>query len=362
MTDSKIEWTDKVWNPVTGCSKVSPGCENCYAERFSKRGLTGDGGGWLPWTARNAQYNVRCHPDRLEKPLHWRKPRRVFVDSMSDLFHEKVPDEFIDQVFAVMAVCGGVRHRCFRRECDHEGFDCETGGASPREQPIQTFQVLTKRPERMRSYLGADDRRERIICASETLGWTWNRFVPESAGWPLRNVWLGYSASTQKDLDAGASHLLATPAAVRFLSLEPLLGPIDLMYPETLWKDGPPMCCNGTDCGCQGRPVDPPFIWGGVDSKMIDWVIVGGESGPGARPCNVEWIRSIVNQCREAKVPVFVKQLGRHPYDAHDTLKGDGKGGMKKVGEQRAPWDLDDRKGANPDEWPEDLRVREFPP
>ena len=199
-----IEWTDETWNPISGCSRVSPGCEHCYAERMDHRlrGVAGEE--WRPWTAPNAAYNVRLYPERLEAPLRWRKPRRVFVNSMSDLFHEEVPDEYIDRVFAVMALC-----------------------------PEHVFQVLTKRPERMRDYLSESPRvptstEYRVdeamdgICGER--GW----HSPGLQAWPLPNVWLGVSVEDQRRADERIPLLLETPAAVHFLSCEPLLGPIDL--------------------------------------------------------------------------------------------------------------------------------------
>ena len=289
-----IEWTDETWNPVTGCSHVSDGCKNCYAEGIAKR-FSGRNGFpvFQPWTARNAAHNVVLHPERLDAPLHWRKPRRVFVNSMSDLFHDQVPEEFIERIFDVMR--------------------CETQ---------HTFQVLTKRPERMRDIA----RRE----------------VAEN-GYLPNNIWLGVSAEDQATADERIPVLLDTPAAIRFVSAEPLLRPIDLeRYPS------------------------------------LDWVIVGGESGHGARPCDLAWIRNIVEQCKAAAVPVFVKQLGSAPayplgnidsclaegrplgwrFQAPDgsTFRREANGG--RVGHYVG---LHDRKGGDPAEWPDDLRVREWP-
>ncbi len=239
-----IEWTDETWNPVVGCTRVSPGCQHCYAERMAKRlsknpstpqyaGTVDDNGRWTG--------QVNLVESALLKPLSWRKPRMVFVNSMSDLFHESVPDEYIDKVFAVMA------------QAHHH-----------------TYQVLTKRPERITEWAaGAHLRMTR--CFRNFHDYT------ESVGpWPLPNVWLGTSAENQATLDERLPHLLATPAAVRFLSLEPLLGPIDV----------------------RGR----------LDG--IDWVIVGGESGPGAQPMHPDWVRSIRDACVEAEVAFFFKQWG----------------------------------------------------
>ncbi len=260
---SHIEWTDATWNPVRGCSIVSEGCRNCYAMRQAHR-LGGEGmpyegliratPGGPKWTGE-----VRTVPELLDQPLRWRKPRRIFVNSMSDLFHPAVPDEFIARVWAVM-------HQSRRH----------------------VFQVLTKRPERMAAWLGR--------CGNGGgLRWiTHNGTEPERAyngtgivvgtsdRWPLPNVWLGTSAEDQAALDERAPHLIATPAAVRFLSLEPLLGPIAF-----------PLRSRGS------------VFWG-----AIHWVIVGGESGPGARPMHPDWPREIRDQCVSAGVPFFFKQWG----------------------------------------------------
>lgn len=212
MSDrSKIEWTDSTWNPVTGCNKVSPGCKHCYAETFAER--------WrgIPGHPYEQGFDLRLWPDRLELPLTWKKPRTIFVNSMSDLFHEKVPLAFIQRVFNTM---------------DRASW--------------HTFQILTKRSERL-----AD--------------------LAPDLNWPP-NVWMGVSIETAKYLWR-TDHLRKAPAAVRFLSLEPLLGPL-----------------------------------GALDLSGIHWVIVGGESGPHARLCELAWIREIRDQCQQAQIPVFVKQ------------------------------------------------------
>jgi protein gp37 len=224
MGKSKIEWTDVVWNPVVGCSKVSDGCKNCYAERMTAR-FRKD---YLPWTLQNAAHNVVLRPAKLNEPRYWKKPRRIFVNSMSDLFHEQVPDEFIYSVFQVMT-----------------------------STPWHTYQVLTKRPERMQ------------------------RLVSESAP----NIWLGVSVEDQRAADERIPILLQTPAAVRFLSCEPLLGPIDLA------EAGNNACVEW---------------W---ENRGIDWVIVGGESGPGARPMHPDWARSLRDQCL-GQAQFFFKQWG----------------------------------------------------
>ena len=219
---SSIEWTEVTWNPVTGCSKISPGCAHCYAEKISIR----FGRSLTPWTPANAEDNVVLHPDRLGQPLTWRSPRLVFVNSMSDLFHELVPVDFIASVFATMAAT-----------------------------PQHTYQVLTKRPERMRDLL-----------------LRWEADVGETA--PLSNVWLGTSIENNR-WATRADALRETPAAVRFVSAEPLLGPVDEL-----------------------------------DLTDIDWLIIGGESGPRARRMDPVWALELVEACRDAGVACFVKQLG----------------------------------------------------
>lgn len=243
---TKIEWTDETWNPVTGCSKVSQGCKNCYAERIFPRAY-----------GKRQFTDVRCHPERLNAPLHWKKPRRIFVNSMSDLFHENVPDEFIDRIFAAMALC---------------------------QQHM--FQVLTKRPERMRSYLRqvSDERdMQRWINAAVELTDSPCAVHIEDLDWPLPNVWLGVSVEDQATSDQRIPLLLQTPAAVRFISAEPLLGPIDLLHIK--------------------HTINPPSY------PQLDWVIVGGESGPSARPSHPDWFRSLKEQCQAAGVACFMKQI-----------------------------------------------------
>lgn len=279
---TSIEWTDRTWNPVTGCTKVSQGCKNCYAETIANRF----------WKDRKFT-DVRVHPERLGEPLRWRKPSRIFVNSMSDLFHEDVPDEFIMRVFDVMDSAS--RH---------------------------TFQILTKRPERM-------------------------LHVMKNAS-PISNVWLGVSVEDQKTADERIPILLQTQAAVRFVSYEPALGPVDFRSLKVPSGDYGFFAGHYRKAYCE---LDSLHSMMGIEhrgqdplSSKINWLIVGGESGPGARPCNIEWIRSAVKQCQEAGVPVFVKQLGAWPMQSNAH-----------------PIRLKNRKGGDPSEWPEDLRIREFP-
>lgn len=297
---SDIEWTATInadgsvtpgatWNPVRGCVKVSPGCANCYAETFAER-FRG-----VPGHAYERGFDVRLVPESLGLPLRWTKPRRVFVNSMSDLFQDGVPTEYIDRVFWVMAVAQ--RH---------------------------TFQVLTKRADRMRSYLSDQGVHGRIRAIREhETGYS------GETPWPLPNVWMGVSVENQHFADERIPLLLQTPAAVRFISAEPLLGPVDLTDVGDCIN-----ALNDTDA-----PSGMPFL---------DWVIVGGESGHGARMFNVQWARDIAAQCREASVPCFIKQLGAKPV---------GLG----LGEHGGWYPIRSRKGGDMSEWPEDLRVREFP-
>ena len=465
---TNIQWTDETWNPIRAqhretqamgwhCERISKGCENCYAETLNQRQRFGIGTG-LPYTQPSRdKVDIVLDAGVLEKPLRWRKPRQVFVCSMTDLFGEWVPDVMLHRVFSVMALT-----------------------------PHITYQVLTKRPERMRDYLSSG--------------------VGAIADWPLPNVWLGVSVEDQRAANKRIPILLDTPAAVRFLSCEPLLGPVDirqylgytpvnenayqsgrtglpsgagggasdrsrrqrlevgsppmesvdgdhpvhsvrapqgreendarlfagagdagwdqgerlgpsvgisaLQRPDTGWdahqppkwdEGGQPAgeprigdslgeqdsCHEGTEegpshAGGDGQRHgkadagegggDPASTHGGGATEghrgglrdqrpdgfkdrpraslgdlapSISWVIVGGESGPGARPCNIEWVRSMVDQCQAAGVPVFVKQLGARP-----------------IAWERGsyvPMKLRHSHGGDPAEWPEDLRVREFP-
>lgn len=356
MSATKISWADVVWNPLAGCTPVSAGCHACYAAREAIRlagnpnariaakyegtaRMTGDG------PNRRAVFTGRVNIDAaaLELPLRARKPRRWFVNSMSDLFHPAVSDALIHAVFAVMA--------------------------SAREQ---TFLILTKRPERMAALL-SESGFAGAVAAETGAGCDYHVVVPFirpddlADRFPLPNVWLGTSCEDQDAAEERIPHLLRTPATVRFLSCEPLLGPVDLGLIGTVPKTISPMYRLAGD--------------------MIDWVICGGESGPKARPCDVAWIRSLVQECQSAAVPVFVKQLGANVRDRNDagfegdleTYVDDGAwvnpSGWPHTVEvehdpngyrqeyQGAPVRvrLRDRKGGNMAEWPEDLRVQEVP-
>ena len=228
---------------------------------------------------------------------------------MADLFHEDVPDEFIDQVFASMALTP--RHR---------------------------FLILTKRPERMRTYLIW----ERPDLVRQGAVQNQMDFRTHRDAWPLPNVWLGTSVEDQRSADERIPHLLATPAAVRFVSAEPLLGPVEV----SSWL-------------YRGHPVNTL-----LQSKRIDWLIVGGESGPRARPMDLAWARSLVAQCRAAGVPVFVKQLGAEAYDDVPVSESDIPDHpllLRPAGTRRDEWPMRESHGRDPSEWPEDLRIREWP-
>ncbi|HSY50412.1 MAG TPA: phage Gp37/Gp68 family protein [Thermoanaerobaculia bacterium] len=355
MSDkSKIEWTDATWNPTRGCSKIAPGCAHCYAETFAERfrGVKDH-----PY---EFGFNPRIVPEKLSEPLKWKTPKRIFVDSMSDLFHEAFPFEYIAQCFSVMSLA-----------------------------EWHTFQILTKRLERAAEFF-----RWVVKCWPdlEPLHQTvppdanvFHRYVDQPAAsreWeramrrvedtfaqplPLPNVWIGTSIANQVDADKNVPLLLQIPAAVRFLSVEPLIGPVNL---------DPALCeVHGnefeTDAGCSecqangylgemntGEWLDP--LNGG-----ISWVIIGGESGPHSRPCHVDWIRSVRDRCRENGVPLFVKQLGRVVHVSHeedlaewgaDHLTFDDESSADHVVVR-----LSHPKGGDLNEWPADLRIREFP-
>jgi protein gp37 len=263
MADTAIQWTNKVWNPTTGCDRVSPGCDNCYALTMAKR-LKGMGSARYqtdgdPRTS-GPGFGLAMHPSALDLPLTVRKPQRWFVNSMSDLFHPRVTDQFIAQVFAVMAAAQ--RH---------------------------TFQILTKRPARMRALLGGSDGSGHRLLEAAPDEATAAALYQQ---WPLPNVWLVVSAETQEYADSRIPLLMETPAAVRGVSAEPLLGPVDLS-PWTTWRDGS-LRSSEPDAGIAG----------------LDWVIVGGESGPKARPMQLAWARALRDQCTQAGVPFFFKQWG----------------------------------------------------
>lgn len=333
--NTPIEWTGRTWNPLVAyltrevevtrkngekvkitagtrgwfCTKCSPGCAHCYAEKINLR--LGNG---LEYAVKNLA-EIEFRLINMEAPLHWRKPGFVFVNSMTDLFHEAVPRHLIDQVFAVMALAQN-----------------------------QTFQVLTKRSKEMREYLrGCDDgahfatARPRIINHVARL-----RCPFKIPAFPLPNVWLGVSAENQKYWNERVPDLIKTPAAVRFVSAEPLLDSIDI---SSFVSDHP-------------RSANEP---------RLNWIIVGGESGPKSRPCNVHGIRRIMEQCRAEQVAVFVKQLGATPYDYAPYVDGDPHFAgwtLVHINDDKfwsKYYQLKDRKGGDMSEWPEEFRVRQMP-
>jgi len=252
MSDkSRIEWTDATWNPIRGCTKISPGCKHCYASTFAER-FRG-----VPGHPFEQGFDLLLVPDKLDDPLHWKKPRRIFVNSMSDFFHEGVSDEYIIRVANVMM-----------------------------EANWHTYQVLTKRSERMRDMVNS-----KLSFAAQA-----------------PHIWWGVSAEDKKFGLPRIAHLQEAGVAVRFVSAEPLLEDLD-----------------------------------SINLTGINWLIIGGESGHGARPFHLDWAWNLIRECNRQKVACFMKQVGRQPWDSGQHLK------------------LADAKGGDPTEWPVDLRVREFP-
>ncbi len=363
-----IAWTDSTWNPLVGCSRVSEGCRHCYAEqvahslvkRFGSekyKGLTRETPmGEARWTGE-----VRLVEKDLGLPFRWRRGRKIFVNSMSDLFHEDVPNSWIATIFGVMAL-----------------------------SPRHTFQILTKRPRRMLEWtrdlvgrnpadaliaqigaaiddeVGEDLWAEDWDCILSNYINGWSRFKGEPDDgnpldgtvkrWPLPNVWLGVSVENQETADARLPLLLQTPAAVRWCSYEPALGPVDFrpwIHPR----------CQGCgayrDAGDEAHagvyPTgDPEYPEQGYTCGPIDpalsWLVVGGESGPKARPFDPRWAMAAQAQCAAAGVAFFMKQVGDHPVFPYP----EGSSIM-------VPWKPKKRGGSDPAEWHESLRVQEFP-
>jgi protein gp37 len=332
--NTSIEWCDNSWNPIRArsangrkghfCEKISAGCKNCYASRMQSRF------GMFPYLAENrSKVELFLDEKVLLKPLSWKgrslyEPGsekavgyqhglRIFVCSMTDLFHEGHSDEWLDRIFAVMALC-----------------------------PQHIFQVLTKRPQRMADYV---EGRSETGCGMRGA----------LVRWPLPNVHLGVSCENQAAADERIPLLLQTPAAVRFISAEPVLGPINL---EWLGHDG-----DGVIDALHGEDWTEEWLSDDGSERCrtivnwrakLDWVIIGGESGPSARPCDLAWIRHIVEQCKAAGTACFVKQLGAHPY---------GEWGPYSDYAGRTQDDVrpKHKKGGDISEFPADLRIREFP-
>lgn len=265
MQKSKIEWTEGTWNPVTGCTKVSQGCKNCYAERIYER-----------FHGHGSFKQVICHKERLQQPFKIKKPSMIFVNSMSDLFHEAVSFDFIDEVFAVMMCC-----------------------------PQHIFQILTKRPKRMLEWFSWKNTiwKNEGMQGPERIRYqayhSWGKNIDYDSGnyWPLKNVWIGVSCEDQKNANDRIHYLNMVPAAVKFISCEPLLGAIDFE-----------------------KAIGDSLKWhaGGL-KNCIGWVIAGGESGPHARPMHPDWVRSLHDQCAANNIPFFFKQWGEWaPVDTVD--------------------------------------------
>lgn len=385
MGDSSIEWCDKVWNPTRGCLRVSPGCGGgcvpgagdlkggCYAERQAYRfsgpgqpyeGLVTLGKNGPRWTGKG-----RLVPEMLALPLRWKKPSRIFVNSMSDLFFEAFSNQDIASVFGVMAAC-----------------------------PQHTFLILTKRAKRMREWfewiskevahlevgIGIKLPKGASLEASGCIMMAGGDVIPskrfvaacETTPWPLPNVHLGVSVEDQEYAEKRIPWLLETPAAIRFLSVEPMLGPVDLTRIDMLrdliteeMRNDPDSPKNHHLNALTGHIAGPDDI---LDAK-IDWVICGAESGPGARPFHLAWVRSLRDQCAQTGAAFFCKQLGSRPiietarpmsadeleewhrdHPRHRGRTGDGEMHVSRhlglVG-----------KGNDMSKWPADLRVRQFP-
>lgn len=348
---TRIEWCDRVWNVAVGCSLASTGCQNCYAMKFAHRGLSDRHRGLTVLGQHGPRWTgeVRPVPEVLSAPLKWRKPQVVFVNSMSDIFHEKVPFEYISAVFGVMAAT-----------------------------PQHTYIVLTKRdPRKWFDWIESrppDYGGERplnaiweALCSVEgaTFPESWDNECGPNVGdsWPLTNVVLGVSCENQRFTDKRMPWLLQTPAACRIVSLEPLLGPIDI---SRFLSFGALCECDPSRrpverCNSQNMPDNRRMLRCNLALTKLSGVIVGGESGPGARPCNVEWIRDIVQQCKSAGTSCFVKQLGANPVFESSWSDADPVFAPEDGTGDLVPIKLNDRKGANPSEWPEDLRIRELP-
>lgn len=382
---SKIEWTGYSWNPIRArlkellkipakhlplsapslsneyglfrivpagtfgyhCERVSPGCKNCYACTMNGRTLPAWGTG-LDYT-RQSRDKVEIYLDEaeLEKPLHWRKPRKIFPCSMTDWCAEFVTDEMRDRMLAVCALT-----------------------------PHHTYQFLTKRAAEMRAYLSSPDRRESVEDAGGLIPGVC--YANTQAGWPPPNCWFGVSVEDQQRAQR-IVELLRTPAALRWVSYEPALGPVDFTRIKTGAHIREFMRKMAVDTGRDPEKVlqecaidDTPWRnalngdWfdgcdsgDGVSDKSpkLDWLVAGGESGPGARPCDLAWLRSARDQCAAAGVPCFIKQLGARPFDGISKHRGI----MHRTCEENLYLQLRDRKGGEPAEWPADLCVREMP-
>lgn len=303
-SNTAIQWTEQTWNPTTGCDRISDGCTNCYALTMAKR-LKGMGQAKYqtdgnPKTS-GPGFGIAVHPEAILEPLRWKKPRLVFTNSMSDLFHSGIDTASLHLIFGVMAAT-----------------------------PQHTYQILTKRHGRMRSLLNDPQFAHMVFHRAKMYG------RPDTAArtWPLPNVHLGVSVENQKWADIRIKALAQTPAAVRFLSCEPLVGPVRLPLMETV---------GGCNCGGYGPPYyvhEPSCGYEPGAAYSIDWVIIGGESGPGARPFDPQWAADLIDDARAAGAAPFVKQLGSVWARANGAS---------------------DSKGGKLEDWPAHLRIREYP-
>lgn len=351
MGKTSIPWTDYSWPVINGCRRASPGCENCYSERLSSTRLskTGKYGGLAVFGDNGPRWTgeARLWEQHLDMPLKLQKPSKIFVCDMGDLFYAGVPKSWIDRVWARMLLC-----------------------------PRHTFQVLTKRVRRMREYLTDPGLYERLLrVADHEIRVARPKLtgvgISNPSLHPAKWIWLGVSVENQEWADDRIPDLLETPAAVRFVSYEPAIGPVDFERIQWPGKHKVDVLRGGTW-----------ELGGGFcnhsDMSTIDQVIVGGESGPGARPFDVAWARGVIRQCRAAGVSAFCKQLGANVRDRNDAgwdgmepeswpahidwpsrvdvngYREDHRGAHVRVR-------LFDRKGEDMSEWPSDIRVREFP-
>lgn len=285
MNNTTIEWAERIWNPITGCSPVSEGCEHCYAERMSKR-LRGRFG-----YPADEPFRVTLHPNRLEEPLKLRKPSRIFVCSMGDLFHEDVPFEWVDKVLYIIA-----------------------------QAPQHTFLMLTKRPERMHAYFtditeNKNQFMHRMMHSVFYYPSMHGAIINLRKGIAIPNLWLGVTAENQDRADERIPILLQTPAAVRFVSIEPMLGPVDL--------SGYYKVQNHVNLPPEQRKQALEEYWAGMHRlTKLDWVICGGETGAGARPMHPDWARNLRDQCQRARMPFYFKSWGeyREACPPHDPI------------------------------------------
>lgn len=321
MSDKGIPYVDLSWNPVTGCSM---GCTWCWARRMATR-LRGRCG-----YPADDPFRPTFHPGRLSEPLKWKKPRRVAVGFMGDWCDPGVTDSWRDQILGAMALAGN-----------------------------HTFLTLTKRPDLLVEYLTRTESDRGAIwnvtqSHAEEAAWT-QIGDPKCLGlhwtktWPLPNVWIGASITNQADADERLPYLgqLAAAGWHTWVSIEPLIDEVRLFYPPPEDIHGKPTCLPVTGPGMFLQHLGRNSAYLG---RAVEWVVVGGASGPAAPPCNVEWVRSIARQCAVAGVPLYVKQLGAKAFSPSDAM-GDNPGWYGFI----------ERAGADPAEWPEDLRVQEIP-